>query len=41
MRNSTYNTKTKELINSAIKDFSNGFTVKELKDYLINNRNRK
>lgn len=35
MRNSTYNTKTKDLINSAIKDFSNGFTVKELKDYFL------
>ena len=34
MRNSQYNTKGKELINSAIKDFSNGFTIKELKDYL-------
>ena len=34
MRNSSYNTRGKEAINSAIKHFSNGFTIKELKDYL-------
>ena len=37
MRNSTYNTKGKEAINTAIKHFSNGFTIKELKDYLDSN----
>lgn len=37
MRTNQYNTKGKELINSAIKEFSNGFTIKELKDYLNNN----
>ncbi|MBP5445646.1 MAG: transcriptional repressor [Acholeplasmatales bacterium] len=37
MRTNQYNTKGKELINSAIKEFSNGFTIKELKDYLNKN----
>lgn len=37
MRNTNYNTKGKEIINSAVKEFSNGFTIKELKDYLKEN----
>lgn len=37
MRTNQYNTKGKDLINSAIKEFSNGFTIKELKDYLNQN----
>lgn len=37
MRNTTYNTKGKEAINSAVKHFSNGFTIKELKEYLDSN----
>ena len=36
MRNKTYNTSQKESIKEAIKEFSNGFTIKELKDYLDN-----
>ncbi len=37
MRTNSYNTKGKEAINSAIKHFSNGFTIKELKEYLDSN----
>ena len=40
MRRDNYNTKGKEAINSAIKAFSNGFTIKELKDYLDNKNDK-
>jgi Fur family ferric uptake transcriptional regulator len=40
MRKDNYNTKGKEAINSAIKAFSNGFTIKELKDYLDNKNDK-
>jgi len=40
MRKETYNTKGKNAINSAIKVFSNGFTIKELKDYLDSNNEK-
>ena len=31
-----YNTRTKDIINSEIKNFPNGFTIKELKEYFDN-----
>ena len=37
MARESYNTKTKGIINDAIKCFPNGFTIKELKEYLDNN----
>lgn len=39
MARESYNTKTKEIINEAIKKYQNGFTIKELKEALdINNQ---
>ena len=40
MRKSTYNTNQKEAIKEAVKEFSNGFTIKELKE-LLDSKNAK
>ena len=40
MRNRTYNTTQKESIKETIKEFSDGFTIKELKE-LLDNKNIK
>ena len=40
MSRESYNTKTKEIINEAIKNYQNGFTIKELKDSLDNNNQK-
>lgn len=40
MRKSNYNTNQKESIKEAIKEFSDGFTIKELKDFLDSKNNK-